>query len=80
MSTLEVREANGGPTWVALELQHIDGLGRLRPRLRVYFTAPTAREYKQVLLEDVTLRLEYRQELIGEGRVIGVQFCQKKGK
>jgi len=38
----------------------------------MYFTARPA-SYTQVVLEDMTLRLEYRQELIGEGRVVGIQ-------
>lgn len=72
MSTLEVRERSGGRAWATLDLQAIGGLGRLSPRLQMYFTARPA-SYTQVVLEDMTLRLEYRQELIGEGRVVGIQ-------
>ncbi|MHB8296630.1 MAG: hypothetical protein ACYDH5_18870 [Acidimicrobiales bacterium] len=71
MSTLEVREVGGGRAWATLELRSIGGLGRLNPRLQMYFTARSA-SYTQVVLEDMTLRLEYHQELIGESRVTGV--------
>jgi hypothetical protein len=79
LSTLEVREGSGGRAWATLELQSIGGLGRLNPRLQMYFTARPA-SYTQVMLEDVTLRLEYRQELIGEGRVVGVQVLYEQSQ
>lgn len=79
MSTLEVREGSGGRAWATLELQAIGGLGRLSPRLQTYFTARPA-PYTQVVLEDMTLRLEYRQELIGEGRVVGVQVLYEQSQ
>lgn len=77
MSTLKIREADGGREWATLELQSIGGLGRLNPRLQMYFAARPAR-YTQVLLEDITLRLEYGQELIGGGRVVGVQVSYEQ--
>lgn len=79
MSTLEVREGSGGRAWATLELQSIGGLGRLSPRLQMSFTARPA-PYTQVVLEDITLRLEYRQELIGEGRVVGVQVLYEQSQ
>jgi len=65
MSTLEVKE-EGGRSRATLELRSIGGTGRLNPRLQLNFTARPA-PYAKVVLEDITLRLECRQELIGEG-------------
>jgi len=79
MSTLEVRERSGGRAWATLDLQAIGGLGRLSPRLQMYFTARPA-SYTQVVLEDMTLRLEYRQELIGEGRVVGIPVLYEQSQ
>lgn len=35
--------------------------------------ASTGSEYSQVILRDVSLRLEYQQELLGEARVVGAE-------
>jgi len=70
MSTLEVREG-GRRAWATLDLQSVSGLGRINPRLQLFFAARPV-PYSKVVLGDVTLRLEYCQELIGEGRAVGV--------
>lgn len=68
---LEITE-EGGRSWAILELRSIGGTGRLNPRLQLNFTARPA-PYAKVVLEDITLRLECRKELIGEGRAVGAQ-------
>jgi len=70
ISTLEVREG-GGRVWATADLQSVSGIGRINPRLQLFFTARPG-PYSKIVLGDVTLRLEYRQELIGEGRAVGV--------
>lgn len=75
-ATLDISDGTSGRRWATLEGQSIGGLGRLSPRLRITFSARPAR-YTQVVLEDMTLRLEYPRdrspEFIGEGRVLGVE-------
>lgn len=68
MASLDVME--GGRKWAELELQDVSGLGRLRPRLQLVFNARPER-WASVELTDVTVRLERRNELIGEGRIVG---------
>lgn len=67
--TLEVR-ADGGRSWARLDLHSISGTGRLNPRLLLSWIARLPVPYSKVALADVTLRLEHRQELLGEGRVV----------
>ena len=50
------------------------GTGRLNPRLQLYFTARPV-EHARVVLHDVALGLEHRQELVGEGRVMGIDIA-----
>jgi len=69
MSKLDLR-GGGGRTWATLELQSIGGTGRLNPRLQLSFGARPVLPDTRVVLEDITLRLEYDSELIGEGRVV----------
>jgi len=71
MLTLKVKEESGG-SWATLELRSIEGTGRLNPRLQLNFAARPDR-YCRVALDEVTLRLEYRQELIGMGRAVGAE-------
>lgn len=73
VSTLEVQEGGGRICWAAIDLQGVWGLGRINPRLRLRFTARPVPNSK-VVLGDVTLRLEYHQELIGEGRAVNVDL------
>lgn len=68
MGRLDVME--GGRGWAELELQLVAGLGRLRPRLHLVFNA-RPQPWASVELTDVTVRLERRNELIGEGRIVG---------
>ncbi|MCI2975458.1 MAG: hypothetical protein MP439_05205 [Ferrimicrobium sp.] len=70
---LEINGKTGNRRWATLELQSIGGAGRLSPRLHLHFRARPA-PYTQVILEDLTLRLEYQQEFIGEGRVMYEDF------
>jgi len=72
LSKLDLSDG-GGRTWATLELQSIGGTGRLNPRLQLRFIARPA-QYTSVVLEDITLRLEYDSELIGEGRVVGKEL------
>lgn len=66
--TLTINEA--GRQWVTFDLQDIYGTGRINPCLHLAFKAqPVANS--EVILDDVTVRLEHRAELIGEGRVVG---------
>jgi len=67
-----LRLEKGGRSWATLELRSIGGTGRLNPRLQLNFATRPA-PYAKVVLEDITLRLEYRQELIGEGRAVGAE-------
>jgi hypothetical protein len=69
--SLDLRE--GSRRWATLELQSLTGRGRLNPRLQLVFAARPA-EYSRVNLRDITLRLEHQQELVGEGRVVGVEI------
>lgn len=70
MSGIELREG-GGRAWAALNLQSMGAVGRLNPRLQVYFLAQPG-PHAKVSLDDVTLRLEYQNELVGTGRVTAV--------
>jgi len=72
VSTLEVR-GGGGRSWATLDLQSVNGIGRINPRLQLCFVARPVSNSK-VALGDVTLRLEYYQELIGEGRAVNVDL------
>ena len=46
-------------------------VGRLNPRLQLYFLAQPG-QHAKAILDDVTLRLEYQNELVGTGRVTAV--------
>jgi hypothetical protein len=70
MSGIELREG-GGRAWAALNLQSMGAVGRLNPRLQIYFLAQPG-PYVKATLDDVTLRLEYQNELVGTGRVTAV--------
>lgn len=70
MSGIELREG-GGRRWAALNLESMGATGRLNPRLLLYFTAQPE-PYAKATLDDVTLRLEYQNELVGAGRVTSV--------
>ena len=67
MTTLDVSE--GGRPHAVLELKNLSGLGRINPRLQFHFEAHP-QPYTKVVLDDATLRLEFRQELLGEGRLL----------
>ena len=69
LNTLDIGEGVGRHR-ASLNLQDVSGIGRLNPRLQLSFTAHPV-PHATVVLSDVTLRLEHRQELIGEGRVAG---------
>jgi|GEM_PF-2192531 len=72
ITTIEISEG-GARKHAALDLKDITGVGRINPRLQLYFEA-RSEPYTKVLLEDVTLRLEFGIELIGEGRVTGIEI------
>jgi hypothetical protein len=75
LSMLDVCGVTVNRIWATLELESIEGAGRLSPQLRLRFRArPT--EGAKVILEDLTLRLEYQQEFIGEGRVMDENFLR----
>jgi hypothetical protein len=76
MSGIELRE-DGGRAWAALTLQSIGAIGRLNPRLLLYFTAQPD-PYAKVALDDVTLRLEYKRELVGTGRTVDMDIHHGK--
>lgn len=76
ITTLEISEG-GGRTHAILDLKYIGGIGRINPRLQLHFEGrPTS--YTKVVLDDATLRLEFRNELIGEGRVTGVEIASDR--
>ena len=70
MSGIELREG-GGRAWTALYLQSMGAVGRLDPRLQLYFLAQPG-PYTKASVDDVTLRLEHHNELVGTGRVTAV--------
>lgn len=54
-------------------MQTINGMGRLAPRLHVVFQASVQSDVT-VEITDATLRLEHKQEVIGEGRVVSARL------
>ena len=72
ITTIDVGE--GGRAHAVLDLKNLAGMGRINPRLQLHFEA-RPQSYTKVVLEDVTLRLEFRQELLGEGRVTDTEIA-----
>jgi hypothetical protein len=68
MATLDIADS-GRTRWAVLEFQSVHGLGRLNPRLQVGFTARPLANCK-VKVDELTLRIDFGQELLGEGRVL----------
>ncbi len=69
MSKLDLLET--GQVRAMLQLNQFFGSGRINPRMEFHFNVRPAKNLK-LRLDDVTLRLEYQNELIGEGRVVGI--------
>lgn len=65
MSDIEIRESDGR-AWGRLSLLQVGAAGRISPRLLVNFSTIPPRNADCKLL-DVSLRLEYGGELVGEG-------------
>ena len=68
MAILDIADPDGR-RWAVLELQSVHGLGRLSPRLQMVFGARPLANCK-VKIDELTLRLEFGQELLGEDRVM----------
>jgi hypothetical protein len=66
VSDIEIQQA-GGRSLGRLTLVAVGALGRINPRLQVTFAGHPS-SYAEVEIDDVTLRLEHRQELLGEGK------------
>ncbi len=76
ITTIAITE-EGGRNHATLFLNNMAGLGRINPRLQLSFEGQP-QPYKKVVLADATLRLEFRNELIGEGRVIGIEIANNR--
>lgn len=59
---------DGGRNWASLELTNINAVGRLNPRLQLFFSGH-AIKHLRVQLKNVWLGLEHHNELVGGGRV-----------
>lgn len=73
ITTLKIKE--GSRSIAELDMQNASGLGRLNPRLQLVFLSRSEEHsgitLRNIVLADVTLRLEYGHELVGEGRITG---------
>ena len=72
IATIEILEG-GWRNYATLDLKSVASLGRIIPRLQLNFEG-RPESYTKVVLDDATLRLEFRNELIGEGRVTGIEI------
>lgn len=70
MNTSFELKQNAGRPWVILDFVRLSSQGRVNPRLNAVFSARSA-QYTSCVLEEVVLRLDCRQELLGEGRILG---------